>query len=131
MRRCAVAMMDHLPTEHAEQVALIRWVAHAAPTQPELGWLFAIPNGGHRHRLVAAKLRAEGVRAGVPDLYLPVARGRWHGLFVEMKRRRGGQLSAEQKIWTQALVEQGYQVRVCAGWEAARDAILAYLREAL
>ena len=117
----------YVPTEHAEQVALMRWAVDAAQEQPELILLFAIPNGGQRHRLVAAKLRAEGVRRGVPDLFLPVARGRHHGLFVELKRLRGGQVSPDQKIWLQVLAGQGYQVAICAGWEAARRVLVDYL----
>ena len=67
-------------SEHAEQVALFKWAEFAAARWPELTLMHAIPNGGHRNKITAARLKAEGVRAGVPDICLPVARGGWHGL---------------------------------------------------
>ena len=114
-------------TEHAEQVALMRWAAAAVKRYPDLALLFAIPNGGQRHKLVAAKLRAEGVRPGVPDLCLPAPRGHYHGLFVEMKRTAGGSVSAAQKAWHRELAARDYRVAVCRGWEQAQAAILEYL----
>lgn len=114
-------------SEHQEQAALIAWADGLAGRLPELGMLFAIPNGGARHIATARRLRAEGVRAGVPDLMLAVARGGWHACFVEMKRADGGRLSPEQRQWHAALTAAGYDVRVCKGWEAAARAILAYL----
>jgi hypothetical protein len=76
-------------TEHDEQVALSRWVTLLQPRHPELALLHAIPNGGHRHKAVAVRLKAEGVKRGVPDLCLPVPRGGHHGLYLEMKTRQG------------------------------------------
>ncbi len=63
-----------IPTEHVEQVSLMRWAALTKRRRPELALLYAIPNGGDRHKAVAAKLSAEGVKSGVPDLCLPVPR---------------------------------------------------------
>ena len=121
--------MNATPTEHAEAAMLIRACRLAEGTLPELALLYAIPNGGARHRVVAAKLKAEGVKAGVPDYHLPVARGGWHGLFVELKRTKGGQLSAEQRAWHSSLRAQGHRVEVCRGWEEAFDVIRDYLEE--
>ena len=87
--------MSH-PTEHQEQVALIHWAKMRSATLPELGLLFAIPNGGERHLFVAKKLKAEGVKPGTPDLCLPVARGGYHGLFIEMKRMKGGRVTKQR-----------------------------------
>jgi hypothetical protein len=115
------------PTEHDEQVALMQWAEYALAAHPELELLFAVPNGGARHKVTAAKLKAEGVKAGVQDIVLPVPRGTFHGLFLEMKRRQGGALSTEQKWWRDKLYAQGYQTCVCKGWESARDAIVEYL----
>lgn len=115
------------PTEHDEQVALMQWVEYAVSAHPELRLIFAVPNGGARHKVTAAKLKAEGVKAGVQDLAMLVPRGTFHGLLIEMKRRKGGVLSAEQKWWRDELHAQGYQTVVCKGWESARDAILEYL----
>ena len=112
--------------EHDEQVALMRWANVAKGRTPELGLLFAIPNGGKRNVVTAKKLKAEGVKAGVPDLCLPVARGGYHSLYIELKAGRGS-VSDAQSAWHVRLREEGHAVRVAYGWEAARDAILRYL----
>lgn len=124
------ARVAELPSEHVEQVRLFQWAHYARSTHPELRLLFAIPNGGARHKAVAGKLRAAGVRRGVPDLALPVARGLWHGLFIELKRQHGGVLSVEQREWLAHLTAAGYRATCCRGWEAARDEIENYLRGA-
>jgi len=115
-------------TEHHEQKALFRWAEVAQYQYPELALLYAIPNGGHRHKAVAAKLKAEGVRKGVPDICLPVPRGRWHGLYIEMKTP-AGTVRPEQKRWLSALRGQGYDAAVCRGWESARRFIEEYLQQ--
>lgn len=113
-------------SEHQEQCSLITWTAYASVTYPELDLLFAIPNGGKRQRVIAAKLKAEGVKSGVPDLMLPVARGNYHGLFVEMKRKDGKE-SPNQKVWRERLIAENYQAIVCHSWLEAKDAIIFYL----
>ena len=118
-----------IPSEDAEQMVLMSWVTLMSSSRPELRLLFHIPNGGSRHKAEAGRFRAMGVRAGVPDLCLPVPRGGKHGLFVEMKRTKGGRVSAEQQEWIIALQEQGYAAAVCRGWEEAARVILAYLME--
>ena len=71
--------------EAREQEALFRWAGFAAGTMPELNLLYHIPNGGSRNKAEAANLKRQGVRAGVPDLFLPVARGGYHGPYIELK----------------------------------------------
>ena len=117
----------NIPSEHDEQVQLITWARLNAWKYPELKMLLAIPNGGHRHKSVAGKLRAEGVRAGVPDLFLPVPAGDYCGMWVEMKRRKRSTTSPEQKEWIAALLANHYHVIVAKGWEEARDGIEEYL----
>jgi hypothetical protein len=114
--------------EHQEQCALIRWAKAQSAAMPELKLLFSIPNGGARHIRVATKLKAEGQRAGVPDLFLPAARGDYHGLFIEMKKQKGGTVSENQKQWHSDLIAQNYRVAVCHGWDMARETILEYLK---
>lgn len=114
--------------EHFEQVALFVWADLNAYRCPELSLLFAIPNGGKRSKAVAGKLKAEGVRAGVPDLCLPVARGQYHGLFIELKAERG-RVTPLQYEWAEALTDQGYLALVCHGWERAKTAIEKYLEQ--
>ena len=113
-------------SEHAEQVALFFWAGMARARHPELALLFTIPNGGRRHIQVARRLKAEGVKPGVPDICLPVPRGPWHGLYIELKTATGA-ASREQRQWLEALVTQGYRVALCRGWEAARDCLREYL----
>ena len=112
--------------EHTIQATLIRWSDMAATRYPELALLHAIPNGGQRNKIVAARLKAEGVRAGVPDLFLPVARGTHHGLYLEMKTPTGT-VSPPQKRWLAALEQQGYRVAVCRSWHDAASIICSYL----
>lgn len=114
-------------SEHDEQCALFAFAAWAAGRVPELSLLHAIPNGGARHPAVAAKLKAEGVKAGIPDVFLPVARGGRNGLYVELKYGKN-KTSAEQDRWIDALREQGYAVAVCYGWQEAARKLLGYLR---
>ena len=101
-------------TEHAEQVSLVQWLD---ATHPELLY-FAIPNGGNRNIITASKLKAEGVKAGVPDLFLPSLR-----IFIELKRAKGGKVSPAQKDMAQRLEACGYRVVVCKGAKEAVDVI--------
>ena len=114
------------PTESDEQIMLFQWVACSLGKHPELKLLFHIPNGGHRSKAEAGRFYAEGVKAGVPDLCLPVARGKYHGLYIEMKRTKRSTVSKEQKDWISALQEQGYRVDMCKGWEVASQVLVDY-----
>lgn len=116
-----------IPSESTEQKRLFAWMESAAPDHPELLLAFHIPNGGTRQAREAHNLRLQGVRRGVPDIFLPVPRGDFHGLFVEMKRQRGGVVSEHQKAWIRSLRAMGYRAEVCKGFEAARDVIIDYL----
>jgi len=111
------------PTEHEEQVTLFTWfrMRYAGML------MYAIPNGGARSSITGARLRDEGVLAGVPDIFLPCPSGGKHGLYIEMKRQKGGRVSAPQKAVMQALRMQGYEVAVCHGWQEARGCIEQYL----
>lgn len=123
------ATTERLPlgTEYQEQVALMEWAAWQREAHPELKLLMHIPNGGYRLAREAARLRLMGVKPGVPDMLLPVARGGFHGLWIELKRVKNGVVSAAQAGWLEALRAQGYEARVCRGWQEAADAILEYL----
>ena len=77
--------------------------------------------------MTAFKLKQIGVKSGVPDICLPVARGGCHGLYIEMKRRNEGKATDNQKTWIAALREEGYAAGVCRGMEDAKRVILAYL----
>jgi len=113
-------------TEHKHQVALFLWTAYQSRRWPELNLLFAIPNGGARDKITGQRLKAEGVKAGVPDMLLPVARGPYHGFFIELKAPDGSP-SDKQEQWVEDLRAQGYKAEVIYGWMDARDGLIAYL----
>lgn len=115
------------PTESQEQQWLMQWAELQKSVHPELQLLFHIPNEGLRHPATGRRMIAEGMKSGVPDLMLPVPRGGYHGLFIEMKRLKGGVVSDSQKGWLAALRKQGYRCEVCRGYEAAVTVIRDYL----
>ena len=150
-------------TEAAHQTALFAWAAVAMnhgfavadawaagsnpavestePLIPELKWLHHIPNGGSRgndvrsQQIRGAQLKAQGVKSGVSDICLPVRRGDFSGLYIEMKRpaekpkretSKGG-VSDEQREFGQFVQSQGFGFQVCYSWEEASCAIRQYL----
>lgn len=122
---------NNLPTEHEEQSDVIAWFDIEYREYKAL--LFAIPNGTHlaggpRQRgIQASKLKREGQRNGVPDLMLPVPASGYHGLFIEMKRLKGGKVSPQQQKWIKYLNGAGYKAVVCAGAQQAKESIKCYL----
>ena len=112
-------------SEHAEQVALIQWCDLHSNVYPNIDRIFAIPNGGKRNISVARKMKAEGQKAGVPDLFLPVARGGYHGLFIEMKYRNN-KPSELQRGWIDFLASMGYCTAVCWGADDAIETLQDY-----
>lgn len=119
-------------TEHGHQAALFYWAAQNINQYSQLKWLFAIPNGGLRYPATAARMKAEGVKSGVPDIMLavPVDNGytgpRYTGLFIEMKVGKNVPTD-EQKEWLKYLGQAGYFTAVCYSWIEARYVILKYL----
>jgi hypothetical protein len=130
-----MALKD-LTNEHSEQALIIDWARRMEAIYPELGLLFAIPNGaklpyskdrrGNRYSPQAQKLKAEGLRAGVPDLCLPIARLGFHGMFIELKIGKN-KPSPEQVKFLDRLADNGYYAAVCWGAEEAIHAIKEYL----
>ena len=114
--------------EGLEQAALIKELELRLPAVSDL--IYHVPNGGHRHKLVAIKLKGQGVKAGVPDLVLPMARGGYFGLYLEFKATPPGAapVSASQHAWIRRLNDQGYLAIVCRGHFAAMEQIRAYLQ---
>lgn len=124
--------------EHNEQAALFRWARLYQDKCPRLGMMFAIPNaqkmaGQTKEQKIRtiAKLKREGLKKGVPDLFLAVEQrvdGEtiFAGLFIEMKYGKN-KPTKEQKEWLLELYDGGYQVEVCYSWEAAAREICSYL----
>lgn len=116
--------MNH--RESQEQISLFQWAKLMQGRYPELSLLHAIPNGGKRNAREAARMKQEGVKAGVSDIFLPVARGGYHGLYIELKAEKGT-LSDKQKWWIEETTKQGYYSTVCFGWVEASQVIKRYL----
>lgn len=153
-------------SEHAEQRALLAWSNQAArfgvwfANHPEaykdqiwrsqwmercrtadlavydLEWLHAIHNQGHGDQIRGGKAKAEGVKPGVADLFLPVPRpfiengclvGVYHGLYMEMKPLKSGKPSDEQELFRDYVVARGYRWLCCHGWKQGRDSLATYL----
>ena len=114
--------------EGLEQAGLMVDLRVCLPLVADL--IYHVPNGGHRLKAVAAKLKAQGVKAGIPDLVLPMARGGYFGLYIEFKATPpyDAAVSAEQHERIRKLTEQGYLAVVCRGQFDAMEQIRAYMR---
>lgn len=115
-------------TEHQIQASFVQEMRWLTPRYPALKLAFAIPNGGHRNPITGAKLKAEGVRTGMPDWCLPVPSGKWSGLWIEFKRTITA-LRGDQASVVSLLRMYGHYVEVCDDPEAARKLVCRYLIE--
>lgn len=132
--------MKHI--ESNEQQALFEWAKLQENTWPTLKLLHAIPNGGKRDIREAARLKKEGVKAGIPDIFLPVSKKQYEfiypsddepfetiqycGLYIEMKAGKN-KPTKNQLWWHEELKKQGYKVEVCYNWIEASEVIMKYL----
>jgi len=125
-----------VPTEHQEQVRLFSTIDCYVARFPDLALIAAVPNGMRTSMATAVKAKAEGLKAGYPDIVVDVPRivktseshGRMcPGLRIELKRIRGGHVDPEQKGWHERLRKQGYKVEVCRGCDEAWTVICEYL----
>lgn len=104
------------------------------PALPQLAFIFAVPNGGKRDKITAGKLKAEGVKPGVPDIFVPITTPKRAGLFIEMKRTKtagkakGRVASETQTPYHEYLTSAFYAVAVCYTWREAVEALKAYLK---
>ncbi len=115
-------------SEAQHQASVIKWSQQPSirAKWPELALLYHIPNGGTRDAIEGRHLKQQGVKRGVPDLCLPVARGGYHGLYIELKTEKG-RMSDAQEWWGKHLAAQGYSWEVCRGWESAVRVLEWYL----
>ena len=115
-------------TEYQTQVEFIQWCRlQALADYPELGYIFAVPNGAVVSQRQRYKLVSEGLLSGVSDLVLPVARGGYFGMYLEMKREKGGRLSPHQKSFLEFVNLQGYYGIVANGLEDAIKKTMDYI----
>jgi|SRR5579862_3876897 len=112
-----------VPKEDQEQIVVATWLSkNNIP-------FYHIPNGGRRNMLEAIKFKRMGVKAGIPDICVPVARKGYHGLYCELKRRSGGVISEQQAYWLEELRLQGYYVFVSNGADDAITKVKTYLEK--
>ena len=121
-----VKLIVNPKSEADHQKNVMRWSMIVREVYPDLALLYHIPNGGARNEIEAKHLKEQGVKRGVPDLCLPVARGSYHGLYIELKTLTG-RVSADQNYWQLKLIENGYFATVCRGWESAISVLEWYL----
>jgi VRR-NUC domain len=122
-----IASHQYMPrNEYAQQVALFEWAGWNVGRYPELKWLNGSLNGVRLPPGLAKKMKAAGLKAGIPDIDLPVRRGEFCGLRIELKDK-GGRLSGPQGECLDFLNEQGYMACVCVGADAAISTIESYL----
>lgn len=117
-------MIEH---EHLEQCALIQWANLSTGKYPALKWLYSIPNGGNRSKAVAGKMKASGVKKGVYDLCLPVMRGGYIALYIEMKWG-DNKLTPEQREFKSFMEGEGAKCVECWNWVDACAEIEKYLK---
>lgn len=117
-------------SEDAQQTAFFLWCVVNKDHCPQLEWAFAIPNGGKRDKITAAKMKQQGVKPGVPDVMIPsiqvVGGVTYAGLWLELKKVKDGTVSDHQRRWQAYLSRNGYAHRICLGYEAMRDACKHY-----
>ena len=117
------------PSEHQEQCTVIQYC-----TLKKI-LVFSIPNANAMSSLnknmavrIMSRLKKEGLKKGIPDLFIPVPKGIWCGMFIEMKRQKGSTTSKEQKEWIATLQMQGYRAVICKGAKEAISEIDRYLK---
>ena len=115
-----------LDDESGHQEALFSWATYNMRHMPELEYLHHVPNGGKRDKATAIALKRQGVKAGVPDVELPVPRGEYHGLYIELKTGKNT-TTDNQKRWLKFLQQQGYYTAICYRWQLAAELIERYL----
>ena len=108
------------------QQSLMQWAAYASGSNPELGLLYSIPNGANTTIQNRKRLVCEGLKAGMPDLCLPVQRGDFSALYIELKTPKG-RLSKVQEERIESLQTYGNMVVVCRGLEETIESINKYL----
>jgi hypothetical protein len=127
----ALALKLEVPTEAQEQQDFFLRVSHFETRFPELKRVYHVPNGAYlgenRHRY-ANKLKAQGLRPGVPDICFPMPTLEYNGLYIELKRlnARPSDTTEQQREWHTFLRAQGYAIYVCKGWVDAWNTLCAY-----
>ncbi len=118
------------PLEASEQALYFQWLDYVSiGGQPLRPHAYHVANGGSRNPIEAARLKAQGVTPGVPDIAIDVAAGKFHGLRIELKRI-GEKPTTEQQAAIARLLSQGYHATVCQGFDEARRETVRYFATA-
>lgn len=116
------------PSEEEEQADLMVWVAAMQGQCPDLALLYHVPNGGLRAKATGVMLKRTGLKKGVLDLHLPVARGGYIGLWLEIKKAdHSNEPTPEQEWWIEQLRRKGHRCEVCYGKNEAVAVLQDYL----
>lgn len=115
------APANTVPTEAQDQIRLVTWLWKQGIR------VSASANGGSRNLLEALKFKRMGVSPGFPDIEIPLPSGSYHGLYIELKREKGGKVSESQTEWLNYLQEKGYYAKVAFGFEDAKRIVIEYL----
>lgn len=124
------AVVNKIPekSEHKQQVHIFKFAELMESQYPELRLLNGSLNGVRLTIGQAKKAKAAGMKAGYPDIFLPVSRQGYHGLFIELKKQKGGRLTTGQRRWLMNLQGQGYYACVAKGADAAKEVLIKYVR---
>lgn len=123
-----MAKINKCMSEHMEQVHLFAWIKKQTLKYQPMELIFAIPNGGLRNKITGARLKAEGVKAGIPDIFVPIPARNYHGAFIELKSTNPcTNLSNKQGKILPKLINQGYCTTVCHGHDKAIEFLSWYL----
>lgn len=114
-------------TETQLQIKIFEWANSQIVNMPELSLLHHIPNEGLTSPKTAGIRKRKGVKAGIPDLFLPVAKHGYNGFYIELKKQ-GGKVSDAQSLILMALFDQGYFVKVVDNLDDAINIITVYLK---
>ena len=118
------------PLEEFEQEMVFIWIRSNQIRYPKLQLAYSTLNGVRLSPRLRAKMKRQGNRRGVPDIVLPVRSHdqKYSGLYLELKRCRGGSVSKEQKAYISKLQEEGYMAVVAKGHRAAIGVVKRYLK---
>ena len=123
-------------SESGEQRAVFAWAALNVGKFPELRWMFHVPNGGMRgndaktRAIMGNAMKAEGVKSGVADIFLPYPKGTCNGLWIEMKKKGKKVIKgSDQDLFGKQMLENGFGWCECDSYEKARDILIQYLSQ--
>ena len=117
------------PTEALEQSMFFNYVRNKYNETKDEKYLmiFAFPNGYRRQVYESVNLKKQGVNSSVPDIFVDVPSGNYHGLRIEMKAKKGGRVSEQQQNFIDRYSKLGYKAVICYGADEAIKELESYL----